>query len=72
MVDKLGSELAKGDKVTLTGEIVAIGENGKVVVKLDEDEGSAPLVQTKPTNVTKQGDNDTLKAAQRGFNDRNG
>lgn len=66
--DKLGSELARGDKVTLAGEVTAISEDGKIVVKVEVEDGSPPLVQVKSANVTKAGDSDMTKAARRGFN----
>jgi hypothetical protein len=68
MIDKLGTKLVVGDKVTMTGEIVADGEDGRITVKIDTNNGESPLVQVKPAFVTKQGDSSTLEAARRGFN----
>lgn len=79
MTDSLGSELAKGDQVTLTGKVVAIGEDKKITVRVFEgDDRNGTLVQIEPANVTKQGSttaeylSDMTKAARQGFNDRNG
>lgn len=73
MLDKNGSELAIGDQVTVTGEVIATDPHGQITVRfVTSDSGSQPMVQMAPANVTKLGDSDTLKAAQKGFNDRNG
>lgn len=79
MTDSLGSEMANGDQVTLTGEVVAIGEDKKITVRVFEGDGrNGTLVQIETANVTKQGSttaeylSDMTKAARQGFNDRNG
>lgn len=69
MLDKQGSELVKGDKVAMTGEVIAASDDGKIAVRLDSSDGQpGTLVQTKSTSVTKQGDSDMTNAARRGFN----